>query len=204
VTGLTDGTSYIYYVRCLDEYSNENTTDYTLSFSVANTPDTTVPILSNGTPSWEQASGTTNVNLALDTDENSTCRYSTTANTSYWAMGNTFATTWNTAHSTNIIWLTDGSSYTYYVRCIDWSLNLNISDYTISFSVAAATTTSSWGGGWGWGGWWGWGWWSYVPTCLDEQLICKLTPWSTTTYKWYIKENGINWIIPQKSWPKSW
>jgi len=35
VTGLADGNTYTYYVRCSDVFSNANTSDTTLSFSVA-------------------------------------------------------------------------------------------------------------------------------------------------------------------------
>jgi len=35
ITGLTDNTSYTYYVKCQDTLSNTNTTDYTISFNVA-------------------------------------------------------------------------------------------------------------------------------------------------------------------------
>jgi len=156
--------------------------------------DTTAPVISNGFPTGEQASGTTNVNLTLDTDENATCRYSTSVNTTYTGMSNTFSTTWNTSHSTNITGLTNGNSYTYYIRCIDGTSNENTSDYTINFSIAA-TVSSGWGG---WGGWgWWWGGWSYTPTCKDEQLTCKLIPWSSITYKWYKKENVSckNWKL---------
>ena len=54
---------------------------------------------------------------------------------------NTFTTTGGTSHSRTLTGLTDGQSYTYYVRCIDGSGNANTNDYTISFSVAAAPVT---------------------------------------------------------------
>jgi glucose/arabinose dehydrogenase len=38
VTGLTDGTSYNYFVRCQDPTGNANTDDFAISFSVANPP----------------------------------------------------------------------------------------------------------------------------------------------------------------------
>ena len=38
IAGLTDGASYIYYVRCKDSANNENANDYVISFSVASTP----------------------------------------------------------------------------------------------------------------------------------------------------------------------
>ncbi len=190
VTWLTNGISYAYYVRCIDGSSNENTIDYAMNFSVATLIDVTAPVLSNGLPNGEQTAGTTNVNLTLDTNEISTCKYSTTVNTTYTSMTDLFTTaTWGLNHTANLTWLTDSTSYTYYVRCMDTDSNENTSDYTINFSVATASTSGWWSSSWGWGGWWGgWGWWSYIPTCKDEQLTCKLIPWSTTTYKWYVQE----------------
>ena len=35
VTGLQDGATYSYYVRCQDTAGNANSDDYTISFSVA-------------------------------------------------------------------------------------------------------------------------------------------------------------------------
>ncbi|QFR38967.1 hypothetical protein A9Q91_01905 [Candidatus Gracilibacteria bacterium 28_42_T64] len=193
ITGLTDGTSHTYYVRCMDGNSNATITDYTLNFSVANTPDTGAPFLSNGLPNGEQASGTTNVNLTLDTNEASTCKYSTVVNTTYSSMTDIFTTgTGGITHTANITGLTDGTSHAYYVRCMDTDSNENTIDYTINFSVATASTNSggsssggsSSGGGGGGGGGGG----SYIPTCKDEQLTCKLIPGSTTTYKWYVQD----------------
>jgi hypothetical protein len=34
VSGLTDGSSNIYYVRCVDAYGNKNSSDYTITFSI--------------------------------------------------------------------------------------------------------------------------------------------------------------------------
>jgi len=152
--------------------------------------DITAPILSNWAPSGEQASGTTSINLTLDTDENATCKYSTSVNTTYSSMTNNFSMTWNISHSVNISWLIDGGSYTYYIRCIDTSSNENAWDYTLSFSVQ---TASLW---WGGGGWWWGGGWSYISKCNEEDLVCSLVPWSDTTYKWYKKEGiSCSWYL---------
>ncbi len=99
--------------------------------------DSTAPVLSAGAPTGALAAGTTQANLQVTSNENATCRYSTTAGTAYAAMTNTFITTGATAHSSTVTGLTNGTSYTYYVRCIDGSSNANIADYAISFSVAA-------------------------------------------------------------------
>jgi glucose/arabinose dehydrogenase/PKD repeat protein len=51
-TGLVNGGSYVFYVRCRDFAGNATTTDTTISFSVANPlpPDTTAPTVSVTTP----------------------------------------------------------------------------------------------------------------------------------------------------------
>ncbi len=98
--------------------------------------DTTSPVLSEGSPSGTLPSGTTNTILSLSTNENATCRYSTLPGTSYSLLTNTFTTTGSTSHSQRVTVLVDGGNYHYYIRCQDTSGNANITDYTISFSVA--------------------------------------------------------------------
>jgi hypothetical protein len=102
--------------------------------------DSTPPVRSNGSPSGTLSSGTTQTTLSLTTDENATCRYSTTAGTAYSSMTNTFSTTGNTSHSTTVSGLSDGNTYTYYVRCQDGAGNANTIDFSISFSVAVASS----------------------------------------------------------------
>ena len=94
------------------------------------------PVLSDGAPSSPLPLGTTETNLTLTTDENATCKYSTTAGTAYASMTGTFDTTGSTSHSTAISGLTDGTTYHYYVRCQDSLSNANTSDYAIVFSVS--------------------------------------------------------------------
>ncbi|OHA29600.1 MAG: hypothetical protein A3G52_00705 [Candidatus Taylorbacteria bacterium RIFCSPLOWO2_12_FULL_43_20] len=100
--------------------------------------DTTPPSISNGSPSGSLSSGTAQTTLSVTTNEGATCKYSTSANTAYSSIANTFSTTGNTSHSTTVTGLTDGSSYTYYVRCQDSVGNQNTSDYSVSFSVSSA------------------------------------------------------------------
>ena len=101
------------------------------------TADVTNPTRSAGSPSGSQSAGTTQVNMSLTTDENATCKYSTTAGTAYGSMTGDFSTTGATSHSVTISGLSNGQSYNYYIRCIDGSNNANTDDYTISFSVAS-------------------------------------------------------------------
>jgi Fibronectin type III domain len=93
------------------------------------------PIRSGGSPTGTLPSGTTSTTLSLITNENATCRYSTTAGISYSSMTNTFSTTGGTSHSTTVSGLADGNSYNYCVRCQNDSGDVNTTDYGISFSV---------------------------------------------------------------------
>ena len=139
ITGLTDGTSYTYYVRCKDTAGNKNTSDFSISFSVVVPPpplDTTPPLRSNHGPSGTLAYTTLQTNLSLTTNEDSICRYSKNSGTNYDSMSNTFPTTGGTSHSVQISGLAYGESYNYYVRCVDAVGNKNTNDILISFSVA--------------------------------------------------------------------
>jgi hypothetical protein len=109
--------------------------------------DSTPPGISGGLPSVALAAGTTGATLQVTTDESATCKYGTVAGTAYASIVTAFGTTGGTTHTQSLTGLTDGVSYSYYVRCSDGS-NATLSDYTISFSVAAA----SGGGGGGAGG----------------------------------------------------
>ncbi|MDP2593128.1 MAG: peptidoglycan-binding protein [bacterium] len=104
--------------------------------------DTGTPVLSAGSPSGEQSAGTTSVTLSLTTNESALCKYGTTASTAYASIANTFSAT-STSHSTTISGLTNATSYSYYIRCQDAGGNTNSSDYTISFSVAAAASSAA-------------------------------------------------------------
>ena len=136
VSGLTNGTSYTYYVRCQDPASNANPDDFSIAFAVASPGDTTPPVRSNGQPTGTLPAGTTQTTLSLTTNENATCRWTTAAGVAYASMPNTFTTTGGTSQSTPVSGLSNGTSYTYYVRCQDPAGNANPDDFPISFSVA--------------------------------------------------------------------
>ena len=101
--------------------------------------DSIAPVLSNSSPSGSLPAGTTTTTISLRTDENATCKYASTSNVLYADMTNSFATTGEKNHSKDVTGLTNGTSYTYYVRCQDASGNSSIADYQISFSVANTT-----------------------------------------------------------------
>jgi len=113
--------------------------------------DIEAPILDNGSPTGALPSGTTQTTLSLTTDEVATCRYSADADVLYDNMTNTMASSSDgLTHSATVNGLTNGSSYTYYIRCQDTLGNTNDSDYDhISFSVSNPPAPSGGGGGGG-------------------------------------------------------
>jgi Concanavalin A-like lectin/glucanases superfamily len=141
VTGLTNGGSYTYYVRCSDNAGNADPDDFTISFFVAQPTDSTPPLRSSGQPSGALIAGTTQATLQLTTNESATCHYGQAAGTPYAALAS-FTTTGGSVHSTAVAGLTNGGSYTFYVRCSDSAGNANPDDWPISFSVAQPTDTT--------------------------------------------------------------
>lgn len=125
-------TAYLYVV---DSTGAANSNGYAVT--VGGGADTTPPAISAPLPSGQQPYGTSSVTLQVTTDENATCRYSTT-DVAYASMANTFATTGGTTHQQPGFAVTNGQAYTRYVRCIDGSSNANTTSATINFSVAAS------------------------------------------------------------------
>lgn len=105
-------------------------------------PDTTPPLRSNGLPSGTLPAGITQTTISLQTNENATCRYSTSLGFTYLQMTNTFSVTGGTAHSQLITGLNNGSSYSFYVRCTDALDNRNGDDFSILFSVDTPPTST--------------------------------------------------------------
>ncbi len=139
ITGLQDGKSYNYYVKCQDTSSNVSN-DYHISFAVASAGGTTLT-LSAGSPTGVLTAGTTQATISLTTNVNATCKYATTSGVSYASMPSTFTTTGSKTHSTQVTGLQNGTSYNYYVKCQDTSSNLS-NDYPISFAVASTGVTT--------------------------------------------------------------
>ncbi len=105
-----------------------------VSAGPADTTETIPPLRFNGSPTSTVGGTTLNVEIALETDEFSICRYSTASSTPYSAMPNTFSNTGLIFHTT-VVPVTPGSVATFYVRCIDDEGNFNIDDYIIEFTV---------------------------------------------------------------------
>lgn len=94
--------------------------------------DNSAPTISNGEPNG--SSSNTTQTLEVTTNETATCKYSTTANTSYAEMTDTFTNTNSTTHNQELTNLTLGT-HAYYVRCQDELENTNETDYQISFTI---------------------------------------------------------------------
>jgi hypothetical protein len=141
VSGLADGSGYLFYVRCQDTAGNANPDDAVIAFEVAATPppDTTPPVRSNAQPSGTLPAGTSQATLGLTTDENATCRYALVPGIQFGAMPGTFSNTAGIAHSAVATGLVNGGSYSYYVRCQDSAGNANPTDFLIAFTVADPT-----------------------------------------------------------------
>lgn len=100
-------------------------------------PDVTAPVLSGGTPTGTLAAGTTQATVAVTTNENATCKYSTSSGVAFGSMTGVFTTTGAKMHSFVASGLSSGGSYGYFVKCKDLNDNSNQSDYLISFAVAS-------------------------------------------------------------------
>ncbi len=116
-------------------------TQYISCGPAPNTTGTTPPVVSAGSPSGPLPSGTTNATLSVQTNENATCRYSVSSGTPYASMTDAFSTTDGIHHTAALTGLQDGASYSYNVRCNDSSGNVDPTDYPVSFSVSAPSSS---------------------------------------------------------------
>lgn len=103
--------------------------------------DTTAPVRSSASPTGMLPSGTSAAELALSTNEPAVCKFSTTPGAGFASMPATFNSTGGTSHATPLSSLSDGSAYSYYVRCRDNAGNANSNDFPISFSIASSQIT---------------------------------------------------------------
>jgi hypothetical protein len=141
LSGLSALTTYHYRVKSRDASNNlAVSSDHT--FTTLSSTDIYPPVRFSGSPTGTLTMGTTQTAISLYTDESATCRYSTTANTSYANMTNTMSTGSGGGYSATVSGLQNGHSYSYYVRCQDTIGNTNIDDYTITFSVANSGDTT--------------------------------------------------------------
>jgi Bacterial Ig domain/Dockerin type I domain len=100
------------------------------------------PVRTNGQPTGQLSGTTVGVEITVDTDEFSICRYSLTPGVDFYSMVDLFDNTGLIFHSTVVTVVPDSVNY-YYVRCIDDEGNYNIDDYEIVFTVNARPTGTS-------------------------------------------------------------
>lgn len=113
-------------------------TEPTLTIGAEQNNDGNPLIITNPLPSGTLPTGTSFTTISVTVNEPAMCRYSTTSNTPYDSMTETFTTGIPT--TTRIVLITglqNGTSYHYYVKCQDNSGNINVNDVNISFSIAS-------------------------------------------------------------------
>jgi hypothetical protein len=107
-----------------------------------NTREEIPPERFSGVPSSTIGATSLSVEISLETNEFSVCKFDLVSGTSYVSMPNQFSNTGLIFH-TQIVSITPGSTNNYYVRCIDDEGNFNIDDYIISFEVGDFPTGTS-------------------------------------------------------------
>jgi hypothetical protein len=137
ITTLSEGKSYVYYARCMDEGGNKNMEDLVISFRVKEPEDTTPPRRTNAYPQGDVLPvGTSETMIGISTDEPAVCRYDTRAGTDYDSMDYNFSTDkYKKYHTATISGLVDGQAYGFYVRCEDLKGNKNTGDVLIRFQI---------------------------------------------------------------------
>lgn len=123
------------------------------------TTDQDPPVITFAEPTGILQVGTRGVQLFIKTNEPATCKYATSS-TAYALMPYSFTGTttgfvfWHFAQETG---LTDDTTYSYYIRCLDFRSNEINPDYLLEFTVgivpgsASSTATSTGTGGTGTG-----------------------------------------------------
>lgn len=105
--------------------------------------DVTAPAILSCTtsPAGVLPAGTTSVDITCTTDENATAKLDTSPGVAYASMATTFGTTGTTTHTQSVGSLSNGTSYTRYVRVSDGT-NPTTTDYPVAWSVAAAAVST--------------------------------------------------------------
>jgi hypothetical protein len=91
----------------------------------------------NGLPSGALSFNNATIELSLNTNKDGTCRYATSTGVAYGAMTGVFSFTGQQLHTVTIGGHANGTSYSYFVRCIGGDGAFNEDDYAISFSLEA-------------------------------------------------------------------
>jgi hypothetical protein len=120
--------------------------------AVSSVPIAVPPTRSGGLPAGTIEANSPSVELFLQTNLPARCRYSTVPNTPYASMtGALTASGFDMVFTTTVTGLSNGTTYTYYVRCDAVQGAVNTDDYVISFTLkpTPSSNTSGDGGGGG-------------------------------------------------------
>jgi len=131
-SGLEDGVSYKYFVRCMGENGQVNTNAYVIAFNIGDTHEPTQVIISNGLPKGMLAAGSTSATLSVQSNIDAQCAYANEQGTPFEEMS-LFNETGLMLHEQEIEGLIDGESYSYYLLCV--AEDIMSEEYTITFSV---------------------------------------------------------------------
>jgi len=149
ISGLTNGATYTVSLSATNSVGESpRTPTATATPEAPVVPDTTPPTITNLSPRTTLAANTTLTTLSLSTNETAQCYYATTNESDTSAM-TLFTNSSDTTHSTVVYDLQNGTSYTYYVHCIDLADNQTTIATALTFSVATPTTSGGGGGGGG-------------------------------------------------------
>ncbi len=105
------------------------------------------PVVSNGMPTGTIPSNASFVEISVNTNIYSACRFATSSGVSYSAMTNSFTDiSAGLFHYADVSGFVKGNTYNYYVRCADFTGNIDATDYVLSFAAGDPTGTGSGGG----------------------------------------------------------
>ncbi len=111
---------------------------------VTGTPPNNPPIRFNGLPSGIIPANSGPIEVSLNTDKISTCRYATSTGIMYDNMTNSFtALDGGLTHVVTLTGFQNSTTYTYYARCKDQSFNTNPDDFVISFTLGAPSISNN-------------------------------------------------------------
>ncbi|MCI5159113.1 MAG: hypothetical protein D3906_11900, partial [Candidatus Electrothrix sp. AUS1_2] len=134
---LAEG-SYIYYIRCMDEQGNINSSGTKVDFDVTEdtAEDTTPPTITSATE--KEFTDKEDVILSVTTNEKAHCFYADAYSTEIIETGDAMATSDGINHKANLGTLAKGD-HTYYVACKDISDQENEMEFPKDIEVTVAS-----------------------------------------------------------------
>ncbi len=147
ILNATSTGSYKINIESFDENDNFLDRGETLVVMIepVNLHNTGQKIRSNGQPSGVLAYNTTQSIMSLNTNYPAACRYNTASGTPYASSTDQFSYTGAYFHSVLLTGLTNGSVYTFYIRCMDDEGVPDTTDYIIYFELSAGDSNDDTG-----------------------------------------------------------